>query len=51
MKEGSELDEGKGVGVSDVWLSFSLKTVTESMSSRVGAPFSEDINVTERVTS
>lgn len=39
MKEGSELDEGKGVEVSDVWLSSSLRTVTESMSSLVGAPF------------
>jgi hypothetical protein len=39
MKEGSELDEGRGVEVSDVWLSSSLKTVTESMSSLVGAPF------------
>lgn len=38
-KEGSELDEGKGVGVSDVWLSLSLKMVTESMSSLVGTPF------------
>lgn len=36
MKEGSELDEGKGVEVSDVWLSSSLKMVTESMSSLVG---------------
>jgi len=38
-KEGSELDEGKGVEVNDVWLSSALKTVTESMSSLVGAPF------------
>ncbi len=37
MKEGSELDEGKGVEVSDVWLQKGIKSALESVS---GCPVS-----------
>jgi len=50
-KEGSELEEGRGVGVSDVNLRSGLTTLTMSMSSLVGRPSGDGRYVTARVTS
>lgn len=52
MKEGSELEGGRGVGVSDVALwPASLKTMTESISNLVALPSGDCIYVSARVTS
>jgi len=50
-KEGSELEEGRGVGVSDVSLRSGLTTLTMSMSSLAGRPSGDGRYVTTRVTS
>jgi len=51
MKDGNELDEGRGVEDKDVCLLFGLRTMTESISSLVGSPSKDCIYVTARVMS
>jgi hypothetical protein len=50
-KAGNELEEGRGIGVKDVWLASGLVTVTESISSLVGLPSGDCTYVTARVIS
>jgi len=51
MKDGNELDEGRGTEVKDVCPLSGLRTMTESISSLVGSPSGDRIYVTARVTS